>query len=193
VTDGYGLSGEGFAWGAMFEDLNLDGQLDLLVAQNYIKWPVHKLLKLSGRTALQSTKQGLPVFQHAPALGLENPYFGQAPVIVDLDGDGKQDLLWLNINGPARAFLNTTRANYLTIVIPDTVAAIGTRITLETDNGKSDTRAVIGTVGMLTDQTPELSFGLGDRQRIARVIIEHPNGQTKVIPTPPINSKIRLQ
>ena len=193
VTDTYGLSGEGFAWGAVFEDLNLDGQLDLLVAQNYIKWPVHKWLKLSGRTALQSTKYGRPVFQHAPALGLENPYFGQAPVILDLDGDGKQDLLWLNINGPARAFLNTTRANYLTIVVPDTVAAIGTRITLETDNEKSDTRAVIGTVGMLTDQTPELSFGLGDRDRIARVVIQHPNGHTTVIPTPPINSKIRLQ
>lgn len=192
VTDAYGLSGEGFAWGAVFEDLNLDGQLDLLVAQNYIKWPVHKLLKLSGRTALQSTESGTPAFHHTPALGLENPYFGQAPVIVDLDGDGKQDLLWLNIDGPARAFLNTTQANYLTITVPDTVAAIGTLIAIELDNGKSDTRAVIGTVGMLTDQTPELSFGLGHHERIVRVVIQHPNGQTEVIAAPPINSKIRL-
>ncbi|MBK9949667.1 MAG: CRTAC1 family protein [Nitrospira sp.] len=192
VTEAYGLSGEGFAWGAVFEDLNLDGQLDLLVAQNYIKWPVHKFLKLSGHTALQSTEPGMPVFRHTPALGLENPYFGQAPVIVDLDGDGKQDLLWLNIDGPARAFLNTTRANYLTMTVPDTVAAIGTRITLETDKGKSETRAVIGTIGMLTDQTPELSFGLGDHGRVVRVVIQRPNGQTDVITDPPINRKIPL-
>jgi enediyne biosynthesis protein E4 len=193
VTDAYGLSGEGFAWGAVFEDLNLDGQLDLLVAQNYIKWPVHKFLKLSGRTALQSTEFGMPVFQHSPALGLENPYFGQAPVIVDLNGDGKQDLLWLNIDGPARAFLNTTRANYLTIALPDTVAALGTRITIETDKGKSDTRAVIGTVGMLTDQSPEFSFGLSDHERVTRAVIQRPDGQTEVIEAPPINTKFRLR
>jgi enediyne biosynthesis protein E4 len=42
VTDAYRLTDEGFAWGAVFEDLNLDGQLDLFVAQNYIKWPIHK-------------------------------------------------------------------------------------------------------------------------------------------------------
>lgn len=193
VTDTYGLSGEGFAWGAVFEDLNLDGQLDLLVAQNYIKWPIHKILKLSGHIALQSTESGIPVFRHSSALGLENPYFGQAPVIVDLDGDGKQDLLWLNINGPARAFLNTTHANYLTIAVPDTVATLGTRITVETNKGKSDTRAVIGTVGMLTDQTPELSFGLGDHERVIRVVIQRPHGQTEVITDPAINHKIHLQ
>jgi hypothetical protein len=36
VTDAYRLTDEGFAWGAVFVDLNLDGQLDLFVAQNYI-------------------------------------------------------------------------------------------------------------------------------------------------------------
>ena len=193
VTDAYGLSGEGFAWGAVFEDLNLDGQLDLLVAQNYIKWPVHKLFKLQTRTYLHSPESDRPIFHHTPALGLENPYFGQAPVIVDLNGDGKQDLLWLNIDGPARAFLNTTQANYLTMVVPDTVAAIGTRITVETDTGKSATRAVIATVGMLTDQTPELSFGLGGHERVVRAVIQHPNGHTQIIADPPINRKIHLR
>ena len=193
ITDAYGLSGEGFAWGAVFEDLNLDGQLDLFVAQNYIKWPIHRFLKLSGRTYLQSIESGTPVFQHTPALGLENPYFGQSPVIVDFNGDGKQDLLWLNINGPARAFLNTARSNYLTVVVPDTVAAIGTRITIQTDKGESTTRAVIGSVGMLTDQTPELSFGLGPQEQVRRVVIQRAQGQTEVITDPPINRKIRLQ
>lgn len=189
VTDEYGLTGEGFAWGAVFEDLNLDGQLDLFVAQNYIKWPVHKLLKLSGRTYLQTGENPARTFQQAPTLGLENKHFGQSPVIVDLDGDGRQDLVWLNIDGPARAFLNTAPGNYVTIVVPDTVASIGTTITLETNQGRSYTRAVVGTVGMLTDQTPELSFGLGRQEQILRAVIQRPNGQTEVIPAPPINRK----
>jgi hypothetical protein len=193
VTEQHGLTGEGFAWGAVFEDLNLDGQLDLFVAQNYIKWPIHKFLKLSGRTYLQSGESGAPVFQHAPTLGMENRHFGQSPLIVDLDGDGRQDLLWLNIDGPVRAFLNTTPGNYITMVVPDTVANLGTRITIETDQGRSYTRAVVGTVGMLTDQTPELSFGLGHHEGVLRAVIRRPNGQTETISTLPLNKKTLIK
>ncbi|MDK2742930.1 MAG: CRTAC1 family protein [Nitrospira sp. BO4] len=189
VTETYRLTGEGFAWGAVFEDLNLDGQLDLFVAQNYIKWPIHKVLKLSGRTYLQSIKNGTHEFHHMPALGMENTYFGQSPLIVDIDGDGRQDLLWINMDGPVRAFLNTSRGNYVTIVVPDTVGSLGTRISIETDKGKSYTRAVIGNVGMLTDQTPELSFGVGQLERVMRAIVQRPNGQTEVISSPRINTK----
>jgi len=188
VTEAYRLAGEGFAWGAVFEDLNLDGQLDLLVAQNYIKWPIHKLFKLSGRTYLQFTENDARAFQHAPSLEMENKHFGQSPLIVDIDDDGRQDLVWINMDGPVRAFLNTSAGNYITIVVPDTVAALGTRISVETDEGKSYTRDVIASVGMLTDQTPELSFGLGDLERVLRVVILR-NGQTEVIPAPSINSK----
>ena len=190
VTNAYELTGEGFAWGAVFEDLNLDGRLDLFVAQNYIKWPIHHWFKLSGRTYLQSTGNSEQTFHHTPALEIENRYFGQSPLIIDLDGDGRQDLLWLNIDGPVRAFLNTAPGNYLTFVLPDTVANIGTRISIETDRGRSYTRAVMGNVGMLTDQTPELSFGLGKHERPLRAVIQRPNGRTEVIPTPPINRKI---
>ena len=189
VTGEYGLTGEGFAWGAVFEDFNLDGQLDLFVAQNYIKWPVHTWLKLSGRTYLQTGETPARTFQQAPTLGLENNYFGQSPVIVDLDGDGRQDLVWLNINGPARAFLNTAPGNYVTIVVPDTVANIGTTITLETNRGRSYTRAVVGTMGMLTDQTPELSFGLGHHEQVLRAVIQRANGQTEILSAPAINGK----
>ncbi|NOS77747.1 MAG: CRTAC1 family protein [Nitrospira sp.] len=189
VTDEYGLAGEGFAWGAVFEDLNLDGQLDLAVAQNYIKWPIHKWFKLSGRTYLQRAEHGSRMFHHTPSLGIENNYFGQSPVIVDLNGDGRQDLLWLNIDGPVRAFLNTATGNYITMVVPDTVANVGTRISIETDQGRSYTRAVIGSVGTMTDQTPELSFGLGRHDRVLRAVIQRPNGQTDIISAPPLNTK----
>ncbi len=192
VTKTYRLTGEGFAWGAVFEDLNLDGRLDLLVAQNYIKWPVHKLFKLSGRTYLQSNEHGAEAFRHSSSLGMGNTYFGQSPLIVDLDGDGRQDLLWINMDGPVRAFLNTTRNNYVTLVIPDTVSALGTRVSIETENGRSYTRAVVGNVGMLTDQTPELTFGLGNLERVRRVLIHRPNGQTEILSSPPINTKIML-
>lgn len=193
VTDAYGLAGEGFAWGAVFEDLDLDGHLDLLVAQNYIKWPVHTWFKLSGRTYLQRMENGIRQFHHTPSLGIENRYFGQAPVIVDLDGDGRQDVLWLNIDGPVRAFLNRATGNYITMVVPDTVANVGTRISIETEQGRSYTRAVVGSVGTMTDQTPDLSFGLGPHDRVLRAIIHRPDGQTDIIPSPPLNARTLIR
>ena len=48
VAEEAGITGHGFGWGMVFEDLNLDGKLDLLAAQNYIKLITHKYFKLPG-------------------------------------------------------------------------------------------------------------------------------------------------
>jgi hypothetical protein len=75
-------------------------------------------------------------------------------------------------------------------VFPDTVSPLGTRISIETDTGRSYTRVVMGSVGMLTDQPPELSFGLGDQERVLGAVIQCPNGQTEVISSPLVNKKL---
>jgi len=176
----------------VFEDLNLDGQLDLFVAQNYIKWPPHKFFKLSGRTYLQHAGEATREFHHESSLGMANAYFGQSPLIVDIDGDGRQDLLWINMNGPVHAFLNTSTGNYITVVVADTVAALGTRIRVETENGESYSRDVLAGEGMLTDQTPELTFGLGNLDHVRSVTISRPNGETEIVSSPPINQKLSI-
>ncbi|MCA9500690.1 MAG: VCBS repeat-containing protein, partial [Nitrospira sp.] len=96
VTQAYGLRDYGFAWGTVFEDINLDGQLDILAAQNYIKWPVHKIWKLPGKTFLQVPSSSANIFVHTDELGLTNAHFGQAPIITDLNGDTKPDVIWIN-------------------------------------------------------------------------------------------------
>jgi ASPIC and UnbV len=45
---------------------------------------------------------------------------------------------------------------------------------------------------MLTDQTPELSFGLGHQEQVLRAMIQRPNGQTEILSAPPINRKILI-
>ena len=193
ITEEYGLTGNGFAWGAVFEDLNLDGSLDLLVAQNYIKWPIHWLFKLNAKSFLQLPGVGgKQEFIHFSGLGLKNEFYGQSPLIVDIDSDGRQDILWINMDGPVRAFLNKTRSNYITIVLPDSVASLGTKVSIESAQGKSYTRVISNSIGMLTDQTPEITFGLGSLNTVDRVIVEHLDGTIKTINNPPINQKIFL-
>lgn len=193
VTGAYGLRDYGFAWGTVFEDINLDGRLDILAAQNYIKWPVHKVWKLPGKSFLQVSSSPTNTFVHVDDLGLTNPYFGQAPVIADLNGDTKPDVIWLNMNGPGRAFLNRSTANSIGIALPDSVHSLGTLVTIETTSGKSYTKQFVTSVGLLSDQSPTLFFGLGSEKDVKNVFIRRPDGTVSIMEHPPVNHTLRIQ
>lgn len=192
VTKQYGLDDEGFGWGGVFEDINATGDLALFVAENYIKWPVHKYFKLAGRAFLPNVEAGQIKYRDRGALGLENKYYGQSSLIVDLDGDGRQDFLWINMEGPTRAFLNKSTGNFVTVKVPTNARYLGARIRVETPAGRSYTREVIASQGFMTGQTPEYTFGLGEVSAVQQVVIDMPDGKTQFIKNPPINQKIIL-
>lgn len=192
ITADMNLHGYGFAWGAQFEDLNLDGEVDILVAQNYVKWPLHKWGPLDNKALLQIDAPEGRAFYQVPDLGLDNPYFGQSPMIVDIDGDGRADVIWLNMNGPLRAFLNTSDGDYLTVRIPDSPNMLGATVTLTLAGGKTVSRQVIASTGLLTDPTPDLHFGLGTGASIERAELVTTNGQRKSMVAPAVNSVIQF-
>jgi hypothetical protein len=193
VTRQYGLDDEAFGWGGVFEDTTSSGQLDLFVAENYIKWPIHKYFKLKGRAFVTEVQNGQPKYRNQPALGLENPYFGQSSIIVDLDGDGRQDYLWINMEGPNRAYLNKATGNYITVKVPTSARYLGARIHVETASGRSYTREVIASQGFMTGQSPEYSFGLGRNTVVQQVVIDMPDGSTQVIKDPKVNHMVVLK
>lgn len=193
VTGDYGLLGHGFSWGAVFEDFNLDGALDLAVAQNYIKWPIHKVAPLPGKTFLQQSQNGKPGFYQVDALGLSNSHFAQSPLIADLNRDGRPDFLWLNMHGPLRAFLNSSKANFVAVAVPDTLPFLGATVTVETGNAKLYTRQVMGSIGLMTDQAPTLFFGLGDDTAVKSVTIAMADGTRLALDNPDINKTLLLR
>jgi hypothetical protein len=181
------LDGYGFAWGAQFEDLNLDGDIDLLVAQNYIKWPVHRIAPLPGKALLQLKGGQGPAFYQVAGLGLDNDLYAQSPVIVDLDGDSRADVLWLNMDGPLRAFLNRSQGNFITVRVPDSPRTLGAHVTVVTTDGHEMTRQVIASTGLMTDPTPHLHFGLGDDEQVESVTLYMPSGAGTTVQAPDIN------
>ena len=188
ITVDSGLGGEGFAWGGVFEDANLDGDLDLFVAQNYIKWPIHKLFKLPGKAYLQGANT---VFRNAPELGLENRNYGQSSLIVDFDGDGYQDILWTNMDGPLRAFRRTPGGDYLTVMLSDNVENLGARIKLINDQGESHVHEIVQGEGFMTDQSPERTFAIGGKI-LKAVVVTWPDGHVEQVTAPARNSKVMI-
>ena len=188
VTDEYQLNDYGFAWGAVFEDLTLNGELELLVAQNYIKWTPHHLSKLSGKSFVLDKS----AFYHTPKLGLENPAFAQSPLITDINNDGKLDVFWLNMQGAHRAFINRSENNFITLKFPDTLASIGVKAVVINGKTSSYTRQIHNNTGFSIDNATLLSFGLGNQKSVEKVVIKWSNGRQKVIKNPPINQVIKL-
>ncbi|MEH0018386.1 MAG: VCBS repeat-containing protein [Desulfobacter sp.] len=193
ATTEYALDGYGFAWGGVFEDINLDGDLDLLVAQNYIKWPGHTIRKLQNKAFLQFEQNGKKGFYHLDHLGLNNPYYGQSPLIVDINNDAKPDVVWLNMNGPARVLINNSGNNSVKIIVQDNLEYLGAQIVLETENGRSYTRQITAAIGMATDQTPNVFFGLGQEDTVKAVHITKSNGVKQVLINPGHEPTITLR
>jgi hypothetical protein len=187
ATHESGLDGFGFAWGAAFEDVNFDGRLDLLVSQNYVKWPVHHWFPFPGKLLLGDGRE------FRPAEGIvENRAFGNSPVIADLDADGRPDLFWLNNDGPSRAYLNRSEGHRIHVLLPDSVASQGARVRLE-GALPSHTREVASASGLGADQGPGITFGLGARTRAERLVIEWPDGRTTRIDDPPVDRPLRVE
>ncbi len=116
VTQEAGVTGFGFAWGGVFDDINGDGAQDLLVAQNYVKWPVHKLLKLPGKILL-GDPEGTARFYTGS--GLENSNFGDTPLLADVNGDGRKDIFWINMDGPVQGYINASEHPQIAVRMPD--------------------------------------------------------------------------
>ena len=191
ISRAYGVYDYGFGWGGVMEDINLDGRLDLLVGQNYIKWPLHHLWKLPGKVLL-NLEAYMPPLRQVDALGLKNSHFGQSPLVMDVNGDGRQDILWLNMDGPLRAFLNRSQENYVMVRLPDRADLTGTQVTLVFADGRSPTHFVGNNIGIGTDQSSDIAFGLAGRRQVEQIVIDWPNGRRKIIANPPINQRIAV-
>lgn len=190
VSEEWGIDGEGFAWGGVFEDVDLDGRLDLFVAQNYIKWPFHYLYKLPGKAYRQTTDEtGSPVFVQDDAMGLANERFGQSSLFVDLDRDGRLDYFWINMGDEQAAYLNRGEGHFVSFRLPDDLTHLGTTIRIETEQGESYTRQLVSGQGYLTDQAPELVFGLGEAKSVKRAILSWPDGTQTVLENPAIDRR----
>ena len=165
-----------FSWGAIFEDFNLDGRDDLVVSENYIGFPPHKLafLRLPGRFLMQ-TETG-EFAETGAESGVINTGFGISPLTADFNADGYPDLVHINIAGQSKAFISRGGdANYLKVQLPDTIASIAAKISVTRSDGEIIYRDFVSGEGLCSDQSHIQIFGLEDASATS-ITVQYING-----------------
>ncbi len=179
-----------FSWGALFQDFNLDGLQDLVVAENYVDFPPHQLFKLPCRFLLQRPNHTFAAVEEQA--GVVNKNYAITPLTSDFNQDGYADLIYANLNGSVTAYMNKGgEAHYIGIQLPENADYAGTAVKVTTADDKTLSDVYAVGEGLGSDQTAVLTFGLGTAKSVKSVTLKFPSGEEKVLENPAIN-KVHL-
>ena len=175
-------------FGCAFADFNLDGWLDLAVANGHIDETVRNIRGNVGYAQAPQLflNNGKNIFHDvATAIGpgFLQPKVGRGLAIGDFDRDGDCDLLITTNNGPAYLYRNDQLAGKRSIRFRLTGTksnrdAIGSIVRIESGRQKQS-RVVKGGSSYLSQSELPVTFGLGKQDTVDRAVIEWPSGNVE--------------
>ncbi|MEP6467155.1 MAG: CRTAC1 family protein [Parafilimonas sp.] len=175
-------------FGCVFADIDLDGALDLVVANGHIDETVRNIRGNVGYAQPPQLflNQGRGQFVDVAAAAgaaFATPKIGRGLAYGDFDRDGDVDLLMTTNNGAAFLFRNDQLAGNRALRFHLTGTrsnrdAIGAVVRIVYD-GASQSRMVKSGSSYLSQSELPVTFGVGGRDRISRVFVEWPSGRTE--------------
>ena len=188
TASGVGLaSKDRLGFGCLFFDANLDGLLDLAVANGHIDETVRNI---RGNVGYAQPPQlflnhGSARFSDVAASlggGFDSPKVGRGLAFGDFDRDGDLDLLITTNNGPAYLYRNDQLAGNRSVRLhlvgtKSNRDAIGATVQIFY-GGETQSRMVKSGSSYLSQSELPLTFGVGKRDRVDRVVIRWPSGRT---------------
>ncbi|MDA8563342.1 VCBS repeat-containing protein [Mariniblastus sp.] len=151
-----------FSWGCIFEDFNLDGRTDLVVSENYVDLPPHKVefLRLPGRFLVQNTDGEFAAV--GAEAGVINKGFGLSPVTADFNQDGAPDLVHINLAGHSKVFLSkNTQNGFVKVKLPNAVESVSAMVKAELADGRTIYEPFVKGEGLCSDSSPIVTIGTG--------------------------------
>ena len=176
-----GIRDAGWAWGATFTDLNLDGYPDLFVAQGFRVATRGVSAALTDDRSHVFVGTGIGTFAESTNNGCDIPGDQRAVVAFDYNRDGRPDLLVSQVGYDLKLLENGSEpvGHWLTVVAEPTAGhtLVGAKVTV-TAGGHRWVQTLIGGGSYLSGPPSEAYFGLGPTARITNVAIDWPDGTT---------------
>jgi enediyne biosynthesis protein E4 len=189
-------------FGVLFFDADLDGRMDLLLANGHVEPTVQAVQKDvayrqapalywnagDGRFSLLGARSG----------DLSAPLVARGAAYADLDGDGDPDLVLVENGGPARVYLNPTDSPTKSVRLrlegsgKSNRDAVGARVTAKIGD-RSLTQQVSGGQSYLSASEKTLTFGLGDAGKIDSLEIRWPDGATQTLTDIPGGARLTVR
>jgi len=172
-------------FGCGFADLDLDGRLDLVVANGHIDDTVRNIRGNVGYAQPPHLflNLGKGKFQDVAAANggdFSLPRVGRGLAFGDFDRDGDVDILMTTNNGPASLFRNDLRLGNRALRLclvgeKSNRDAIGAVVRL-TNGGVTQMRMVRSGSSYLSQSELPLTFGVGKANQVERAAVEWPSG-----------------
>ncbi len=188
------LGGDYTGWGATWADVDLDTDLDLIVANGAIPLldraadaePMQVL-------ANQVAETGAPEFLDLSAeLGLDDlgPLLARGSAVADYDNDGDLDIAVNAIGSPVRLLRNDVGGRWLTVELDGFFP--GALVTAVLPDGTELVRWILAGSSYLSSEDPRAHFGLGQADVVTQLRVRWPDGSETTLDDVGINRFVRV-
>jgi hypothetical protein len=175
-------------FGCVFFDADLDGLLDIAIANGHIDETVRNIRGNVGYAQAPQLFENLGRGKFRDIAtevggGFELPRVGRGLAVGDYDRDGDLDVLLTTNNGPCYLYRNDQLSGnrsirFRLIGTKSNRDAIGATVRIFR-NGQTQTRLVRSGSSYLSQSELPVTFGVGKEDQIDRVVIEWPSGKSE--------------